>query len=177
MKRSSNLVEILRDIVVHKRVLIVCIGNRIRGDDGVGSYIGDKLVKANIGDVLNVESSLENYLSRIANKKPEIILLIDAIDAGLKPGAIIIGSIEELKERVSFMTTHNIPITLLMRFLKDVFQMRDVKVYLLGIQVKEVGIFEKISHEVKTSADYIVDLLKGLLILKAKRDCLRQNLT
>lgn len=77
-----------------KKILILGCGNILFGDDGFGPYVAEELRKnyklpENAG-VINAGSAVRSILFDIAlsEKKPEKIIIIDAIDAGKTPGEI-----------------------------------------------------------------------------------------
>ena len=68
-------------------LLVMCIGNREGGDDAIGPYIADRLKSTNI-DVMDCGTTPENYTGVVKKRKPEHLVIIDAIDMGLTPGSV-----------------------------------------------------------------------------------------
>ncbi len=133
------------------KTLIMCIGNRFGGDDSVGPYIADNLRKIQNIHVIDCGIIPENYTSIVKKLNPEKLIIIDAADMNLSPGEIRIIS----KEKICKMhiSTHNIPISLLINYLEKFIK----KIYFIGVQPKKM--FGKISPEVKKSADFLAELL------------------
>ena len=69
--------------------LIMCIGNKSSGDDAIGPYIAES-IKEIRKDITVIDCGMipENYTSVVKKYKPENLVIIDAVDMGLKPGEI-----------------------------------------------------------------------------------------
>lgn len=133
-------------------LLVMCIGNREGGDDAVGPYVADELKDSAI-DVIDCGTNPENYTSIVKQKKPEKLLIIDAADIGLEPGEIRI--VPKKKIGVMHISTHGIPISVLMNYLEQSVK----KVILIGIQPKTMS--GRITKKVKEKADILVELIKN----------------
>ncbi|MGB9631122.1 MAG: hydrogenase maturation protease [Candidatus Methanodesulfokora sp.] len=132
------------------KYMVVCIGNELRGDDGVGIYIGRRLKNA-----ITTEFP-EDCIHRIRDEKPDTILFIDAVDFGGEPGSVIFS---ELREASSTISTHRLPLSLLIELLEEV----KPKAYILGIQPKSMNLGEGLSSEVRKSADMLLSILRLLM--------------
>ncbi|MGC8932419.1 MAG: hydrogenase maturation protease [Candidatus Methanodesulfokora sp.] len=132
------------------KYMVVCIGNELRGDDGVGIYIGRRLKNA-----ITTEFP-EDCIHRIRDEKPDTILFIDAVDFGGEPGSVIFS---ELREAPSAISTHRLPLSLLIELLEEV----KPKAYILGIQPKSMNLGEGLSSEVRKSADMLLSILRLLM--------------
>jgi len=144
--------RILKKINEGKKVLIIGIGNRLKGDDGVGSIIAEKL-KEKIREenlfVIDAENAPENYTGKIKEISPELLLIIDAVDFGSYPGDFRIFEIDEIKDTT--VSTHNFSISLLKKFIKV------DEIYLLGIQPENISFGENLSERVKKSVEKIIE--------------------
>lgn len=133
----------------------MCIGNREGGDDSVGPYIADELKKIHNQDlfVIDCENIPENYTSEVKNKKPDCLIIIDAVEMGLKPGEIRIVP----KEKIGTMhiSTHGIPISVLINYLEKYVK----KIIFIGIQPKKLS--GKMTKIVKTNAGCLIKLIKN----------------
>ena len=134
--------------------LIMCIGNRYGGDDGIGSYIADQIKNEESIDfvVLDCGTVPENFTSVVKRLSPKNLIIIDAVEMNLHPGEIRI--IPKGKIGVMHISTHGIPLSVLVnyfeRFVKNIF--------IIGIQPKTM--FGEISEEIKKSGDNLVEILK-----------------
>ncbi|MFO8078091.1 MAG: hydrogenase 3 maturation endopeptidase HyCI [Thermoplasmatota archaeon] len=137
------------------KYLIVCIGNRDGGDDAVGPFIADQLKTKNLDDVdvLDVGIAPENFTDVIKRKKPDILLLVDAVDMGLKPGEI--RQVSKGHLGVMHISTHGIPLSLLMTY----FERYIDTVLLFGIQPKQMK--GSMTREVEYAADQLVRILSS----------------
>ena len=99
--------------------LILCIGNRLGGDDAIGPYIADQLKKQVLDEikVLDCGTVPENYTADVKRYKPKKLVLIDAVDMNLNPGEIRI--IPQEKIGTMHISTHGIPLSVLMSYLKQ----------------------------------------------------------
>jgi hydrogenase 3 maturation protease len=70
------------------RVAIACIGNELRGDDGVGPSVAKLLKPSGDMKVIDCGETPENYLGVIAAHNPEKVVIIDAAYFGGVPGEI-----------------------------------------------------------------------------------------
>jgi len=130
---NSLLLELKKRL--RGKVVIVGIGNTLRGDDGAGPELIKQLKNSKLS-TLNSKLSLmdvgevpENYLGKIAEHKPDTIMLVDAVDFGSPPGSVRIIEQDTLKEEGC--STHNASIKLTMEYLRTKTKSL---VFLLGIQ-------------------------------------------
>jgi hydrogenase 3 maturation protease len=133
--------------------LILCIGNREGGDDGIGPYIADRLKSDSPHDmVLDGGTIPENYTRVIKQQKPKTLILIDAAEMNLPLGEIRI--IPKEKLGTMHLSTHGIPLSMLIQYLE-----KEVPhIIFIGIQPETIQ--GKISNPVKKSGDALIDLLK-----------------
>jgi len=125
------------------KTLIVGIGNTLKGDDGAGSVICERLAGKICVEVIDSGTVPENYIQPIIKKTPQNLLIIDAIDFGASPGAIKIFKPEQLDSSVT--STH----TLSPRLFADmVCQSIKVDVYFLGIQPVHTRLGDSMSPQV-----------------------------
>jgi len=140
------------------RVAVVGIGNRLRGDDGVGSALAGALVEAGVPRVFDGEELPEDLVARVAATSPDTVLLVDAVDLGAEPGAV---ALIDSDQTMSYLpTTHRIPAELLMEVLE---QATGGRCLLLGVQPKGTGFGRAMSPEVAASLDLLAELLIGVL--------------
>ncbi len=109
MQAMSNRLEIFKaiDEFLKDSWAILGIGNTLRGDDGFGSVVAQRL-KDRIKSASSVERILdggiapENYLGKIRNMEVKKLLAIDAVIFGNSPGATNIFSPRELDSPTMF---------------------------------------------------------------------------
>ena len=82
-----------------KKVLILGIGNRMRGDDGVGSILAERLEKKNLDiPIIDAGDVPENYLGPIEASSADLVLVLDAADLGASPGDLSLVEMTQLKQ-------------------------------------------------------------------------------
>ena len=128
----------------------MCIGNRNGGDDAVGPYIAEKL-KDNF-TVLDCGTVPENYTSIVKKQNPKNLVIIDAVEMELKPGEIRI--VPKEKIGVMHISTHGIPISVLMNYLEQYVK----NIVFIGIQPKTM--LGEMTDMIKKSADNLIDTIK-----------------
>ena len=137
--------------------LIVGLGNILRSDDAVGVILARHLKKKTNFSIFDVETTFENYLEKIIQKKPKTLIIIDAIDFGGKPGEVKLFDPEELNT-LNLGFTHNPSLNLGINYLQNKLK---INIIILAIQPKSVAFKRGLSREIKKT----VDLLENLFIL------------
>lgn len=136
------------------KVMILGVGNPLRGDDGAGPHLIEQLKGQVDAILLNCEEVPENFLGKITENQPNSILIIDAINLRMKPGYVAL--LEGTELECGSWSTHHASLRLLINYLKT-----DTKadVLILGIQPGSTDIGSKISSEVKKT----INLLKHII--------------
>jgi len=131
----------------------MCIGNRDGGDDAIGPYIADRMKNETKDDmIIDCGTTPENYTAIVKQKKPDILLLIDAAEMNLSPGTI--RTIPKEKIGTMHISTHGIPLSLLVTYLE-----KEVPtIIMIGIQPQRMS--GPISNNVKKHANELIELLK-----------------
>lgn len=136
------------------KVMILGVGNPLRGDDGAGPYLVEQLKGYTDAMLLNCEEVPENFLGKIAENQPDSILIIDAVDLGMRPGDAAI--LEENDLGGISGSTHHAALQLFINCLKA-----DTKanVLILGVQPSSTEFGAEISVEVQET----ITLLKRII--------------
>ena len=87
MKADASLEESLRGLL-HGRVLLLGIGNRLRSDDAAGPLLADRLSGRVNAEVIDAGDVPENYIGPIRKLGPEVVLALDAVRSGRRPGQV-----------------------------------------------------------------------------------------
>lgn len=117
------------------RIILLGVGNTLRGDDAFGSLLAAGLNGKVNFKVLDAGMTPENYLTPVINEAPDAVLLVDAVDFGGSPGDMKLVPADEIKT-VNFFATHNMSLSLFFRFLKDSIK---TNAYLLAVQPEVIG--------------------------------------
>ncbi len=122
-----------------KSVLILGCGNVLFGDDGFGPAVAQQLqhnftIPSEVG-VLDTGTSVREILfdTILADKKPSKIIIIDAMDCGLKPGELFSPDIDSFpKTKLDDFSLHQVPTSNLLREIRDLC---GVEVIVIACQV------------------------------------------
>lgn len=129
---------------------ILTIGNTLRGDDGITSYLG-KLIEGEDSldwKIFYGEDVPESQFHKIREYEPDLVVVADAM-TGMKIGQVEV--IDISNERDYMYSTHNLPAPILMSYLKGFCK----SVLFLGLTVdleNVLEINENISKEAEITA-------------------------
>lgn len=128
---------------------ILMIGNTLRGDDGITTYLGYLLEKENLGwKVFYGGDTPESEFHALRAFAPDMIVVADAM-TGIEIGKVELIDISD--ERDYMYSTHNLPMPILLSYLKGFCQV----VLFLGLNVdieKVLDINPAISKEAEATA-------------------------
>lgn len=152
---AANLDNLLKD----KKVAIVGVGNRLRGDDGVGSVIAEELqpVKGEHVLVIDAETVPENYLGLLLDAKPDVVLFVDAVDFESQAGDWVLLPLSVLGDKIP--STHTVSLKLLGQILES----SGISCWLLAIQPGQIGFGMPMSDAVVATARQLVQMLTQLV--------------
>jgi hydrogenase 3 maturation protease len=138
--------------------LIVGIGNTLKGDDGAGALICQRLKDIDPEQVIDAGTVPENYIQPIIKKAPKVLLIIDAIDFGASAGAINIFRPDQLSSLA--VSTH----TLSPRLFVDVIcKSISPEVYFIGIQPGQTVLGRPLTPEVEQAVKSLTEILRTIL--------------
>jgi len=138
------------------KVAIVGIGNILRGDDGLGPKLIEKLRPSGIKAILfDCGTAPENYILPILSTSSDTIIFIDAADFGRAPGDIKVLDLEDISN-VSF-STHSPSPRLFIDLLKT--GKDDLNMFFVSIQPKTTALGQSLSQEVLSGLDRLRDSL------------------
>jgi len=151
--------------------IVLGIGNRLGGDDAVGTCVVDMLnpalralsagrrrAKALLpAEIMAIDAGTapESYTSVIRQHRPDLLILVDAADMGLPPGSMRIIAPEKIS--ILSFSTHHIPIPMFVSYVKEFCG----KVLLVGVQPEQTetgtGISKAVHKSVKKLAEAILE--------------------
>ena len=156
---------------VKKRVLILGVGNVLFGDDGFGPAAADYLSKnCHVPDdvhVMDVGIGAGDILFTVglSPKKPERIIILDAVDLKKKPGKIFQLSIDDLPEnKLTDFSLHLFPSANLLKELKD---RMGVDIVILACQAEHIpdsvsmGLSESVKKALPKAAQMALKLAQA----------------
>ena len=145
------------------RVVVVGIGNELRRDDFVGIEVLRSLKDKASNHVMFIESATapESYIEPITSFNPSHILILDAGLIGLKPSeAKFLESSDFLGHPATPVSTHALPLKIFCDYLQDV---TNARIAFIIIQPQNTGFGEKLSANVKRTAEKLTQLLLKVL--------------
>ena len=146
-----------------RSTVVIGIGNTLKGDDGAGCFVCRQLKDTAPQKVIEAGTVPENYIGPIIDKRPEVLVVIDAIDFGGSAGQIKTFTPEELSSAA--FSTH----TLSPRLFVDVIcNSISTEVWFVGIQPGQTELWEGLSAEVERAVGMVAEILKEGLSGKAE---------
>jgi len=142
------------------RVLILCIGNPLRGDDAFGYLVYRRLKEMGVSTVIYAGSTPENVMGLIARARPSLLIVVDALMGG-RSGELVIAGLPEVKSPLP-LTTHSLPLDVLVRLAG----LRPSQVVVLGAYASRLEFGAKPSDEIVGAAEEA-----ALLLLRALSTC------
>lgn len=130
------------------KVIVLCIGNKERGDDGAGPYLADAIRGKTPYEVIDAGMTPENYTGLVIRFNPDTIVIIDAICFEGQPGEIRLFSGDDL--RSGKISTHDVSPKLLIEYLRS---STDADIFIVGIKPKSNKLGDRMSEEVKKAID------------------------
>lgn len=137
------------------KAVIVGIGNPLRGDDGFGPALIERLQGRIGATCIDAGSAPENYAGRIVKEQPDTILLVDVAHLDLAPGQYRILRPAEILQ--CGITTHDMSCRMLIEFLDS--QTR-ADIFMLGIQPQAMSLGEGMSKRLTEALDEIENLIR-----------------
>ena len=145
--------NLLDDYMDHQ-MLVVGVGNPMRGDDEAGLILAEKVAEKLDLEYLRCEEIPENYIGEMLDDPAETILLVDAVDMKQAPGEIGLLTPDELA--ANSISTHNCSVSLLAKVLAEV---KDKQMLILGIQPQNLGWGQPLTPQVSEAIDrFVADL-------------------
>jgi len=139
-----------------------------KGDDRLGCALARALSKKlpacpDIRIVSGGEAP-ENFTGAIRVFAPSHVILLDAVDHGLAPGTVFLA--DERSILLGDMTSHHLPLRLLMRFLGASLPCR---VILVGVQPRTLMPGNKLSAPIKKTLPLLTKFLAETLRKRIKK--------
>ncbi|MBS9778838.1 MAG: hydrogenase maturation protease [Campylobacteraceae bacterium] len=138
---------------------MLMVGNPLRGDDGITTYLGGLLEEQNTHwKIFYGDDVPEREFHRIREYAPDLLVVCDAT-TGSKIGSVDFIDLSDDKDYM--YATHNIPMPVLISYLRGFCK----HVLFLGLNIDIVNtldISEQISEEAKSTALRAVEKIKEI---------------
>jgi len=143
------------------KIVILGVGNSLKCDDWIGCY-ATKILKTELNsknlDFIIGGVSPEAFSEKIVRARPTKIIILDAVDMGLKHGEINI--IDPNKIKQTLPNTHKPSLRILIDYLR---KNTDAVIKIIGIQPKNVNFGERMNKEVKDAVPMIKEKVLELI--------------
>jgi hydrogenase 3 maturation protease len=139
------------------RVVILGIGNPLKGDDAAGPLLCERLSGRVPAKVIDAGAVPENYIGPVLEASPEVLLLVDAVDFGGRPGQIRVCAPEKIHEFT--FSTHALSLHLALDLIR---RETNVEVCVLGVQAGTMKFGDCLSPAVREAVETLADTLTQL---------------
>jgi len=152
------------------KIAVVGIGSDLRGDDIAGllvlRHLRTALARSRLQTIRLFDGGTapENLTGEIIRFQPSHILLVDAADLGLQPGAAKLIELEAVAG-VSF-STHVLPLSILAEYLKQALPCR---IIILGIQPGCTSFGSKPCREINQAAGRLARIILEAVPLRGAK--------
>jgi hydrogenase 3 maturation protease len=140
-----------------ERVAVVGVGSDLRGDDAAGVEVVRRLEgQIDSPRVLLVDAGAapENFTSKIRKFEPSHVVIVDATDLGLEPGAVGMVDSSTIVGRTT--STHRLPLSMFIDYLRE---QTSAEVLMIGIQPVSAEMGASVSREVEEAIDNLAEVL------------------
>ncbi len=148
---EEELIERLRG----KRFGVVGIGNVVRGDDGAGCMLIERLGGDFPMPIVDCAEVPENYGGWVERRDLDSVVYVDAVDFGGEPGEVRIVELEKMMQ--SATSTHHLSLHYMVRFLKEEWR---GDAMMVGIQPVSIGVGEPVCDEVMAGVEKLAAILR-----------------
>lgn len=147
-----------------KKTAVIGIGNTLRRDDGIGIVILEsllKLYKREGAEYFNFGVASFDLIHRM--QEYDEALLIDAVNASLPAGKVRFFELKDIKYNIkeSAISTHELNLTSLFE-LSQKLKLK-TKIYIAGIQVKDVSWSEGLSEPLERAKEDIIKQISAFI--------------
>jgi len=132
---------------------IVCVGNDLRADDRAGLEVCRTLAERGY-PVIECPGGLEMCTHEVAERGYRGIIVVDA--AIIEGADIALCSVEEIQEALP-LSTHSIPMHLVVKYLREYCGIEDARV--LGIRVEDLSFSNSMSEGTRRRVELATQLL------------------
>jgi hydrogenase maturation protease len=161
-KRSSRSASHTKggDKISPQNIVILCIGNLLLSDEGVGVHVAHKLMDMNLPrGVSVVEGGTDGFRLLNVITEADRLIVVDAIKGGADPGSIYRFNIDEVKQCPSGFKTsvHQIGILEVINMSGLIGKTPFTTV--IGVEPKSLEMGMELSPEIKEKIPQIIELI------------------
>jgi len=145
--------DVFKDILKGK-VVVVGVGNPIKGDDGFGPALIERIKDKTSMVCIDAGSTPESYAGKIIKERPDTILIVDAVHLGVSAGEYDILKSSEIEK--SGFTTHDISPRMFLDYLE---RETGSNIYMLGVQPENISFGAEMTESVEKTLREIARLI------------------
>lgn len=149
----KNIKQKLKSLLKGK-IVIIGVGNVLKGDDGVGSFLAQDLQQKMKIKVIDAGISLENYIGPIIKQNPDTVLLVDAVHFDADPGTVAIFRSNDFP--VIHFSTHGMSPVF---FTNMLHENKINNIIVIGIQPESITMGSALSSAVTHSLSQVKNML------------------
>ncbi|MFP4248026.1 MAG: hydrogenase maturation protease [Armatimonadota bacterium] len=156
----ESIREQLTALIADRRIVLMGVGNEVRGDDAFGVTLGERIEHRIEPTVFVTHDLPEDYAVKAADLKPDVVIVLDAIDFHGEPGEVHLVAAKDVPPTPG--VTHRPSLEMMARFIElDA----GAETWVLGVQPRmdALGIGDEMSKPVAQALDELEELLVELL--------------
>ena len=138
-------------------VVILGIGNSLKGDDAAGPLVCGRLSGKVSARVIDAGAVPENYIGPVLDASPDVLLIVDAVDFGGQPGQIRVYTPDQI-HGLAF-STHALSLHLSIDLIR---REKTLDVRVIGIQAVQTKLGDCLSPAVQEAVETLADTLTQL---------------
>jgi len=150
---NNDVIEALKS-AKSGETLYVTLGNEMRGDDGLGSYLANVLNGMGIKNIFDAKLRPEDAYGWALEKMPAKVVFIDVADFGGIDGDVRIIPPANISQHT--LSTHKIPLSVVAEMIRED---TCAEVHIVGIQASSCLLSGQLSVSIKQSADEIASII------------------
>ena len=139
------------------KVVILGIGNSLKGDDAAGPLVCERLSGRVSARVIDAGAVPENYIGPVLKASPDVLFIVDAVDFGGHPGQIRLCTPDEIHGFA--FSTHALSLHLSIDLIR---REKKLEVYVIGIQAGRTKLGDCLSPAVREAVDTLADTFTQL---------------
>ncbi len=151
--------ELIR-LVAGRKVVLMGVGNDLRGDDGCGVVLGERLAEHVHCPIFVTFDLPEDFAVKASDLRPDLVLILDAADFGGEPGQVRLIRAQDIPPTPG--VTHRPSLEMMARFLElDA----GAETWVLGVQpdLGRVGLGDEMGETMRRAVEALETLLAEAL--------------
>lgn len=158
------------------KIVVVGVGNELRGDDAVGVIAARRLASCDLGEGVEVIEGHTGGINLLFDiEGADWVIIIDAVDFGAQPGSVEIFEADEVDIRVidRVASLHHVS-------LADVIQLAQLtgvapRITLVAVQPQTIAPGQGLSDPVAKQVDAVVRSVAELVLAANSQHCNQQG--